>query len=116
MHPTTGRDDVCTVIVTVDADPDTMPHLRHHAVAGLDRFREYAGYLGGALHVSNDGSRLVQYLQWRSETDYRACVEDPAWDRLPSTALFLEAASTGEARVDARVFAVVEVSPEGPRS
>ncbi len=113
VRPTTGRDDVCTVIVTVDADTDFMPALRHHARMGLDQFPSYPGYLSGALHLSDDGTRLVQYLQWRSETDYRACVEDSAWDRFPSTAVFLEAASAGEARVDARVFVVVEVGPPG---
>ena len=27
---------------------------------GLDRFPEYEGFVGGALHVSDDGTRLVQ--------------------------------------------------------
>lgn len=100
--------ELCTVIVTVDAPADIMPRLETHARAGIHRFAEYPGYLGGAMHVSADGTRLVQYLQWTSEAHYRTCVEDPRWDELPSTAEFMGAIREGRARVDARTFHVAE--------
>ena len=103
------------MIVTVDADASLIPALRAHAEAGLARFPTFPGYLGGALHVSADGTRLVQHLRWRTEREYQACVDDPCWDDLPSTRHFLEAARSGEARVDARIFTVVATSPGSPR-
>jgi hypothetical protein len=100
--------DLCTVIVTVDAPPDVMPRLEAHARAGIHGFAECPGYLGGAMHVSEDGTRLVQYLQWTSEAHYRKCVEDPRWDELSTTAEFMDAIREGRARVDARTFYVAE--------
>jgi hypothetical protein len=76
---------------------------------GLERFPDYEGFLSGALHNSGDG-RLVQHLRWASEAEFRACIEDPAWDELPSTQHFLSAMKSGRAKVDARVFEVVATS------
>lgn len=98
---------LCTVIVTVDAPPALLEEMVAHARAGIRRFAEYPGYAGGALHVSDDGGRLIQYLQWRSRSEYEACIEDPAWDDLESTAPFLDAVRSGRAKLDARVYDVV---------
>ena len=108
-HPT----DLHTVIVTVDADVDLVPALADHARLGLEEFSRYPGFRGGALHVSDDGCRMVQYLQWYSMEEYRACVADPAWDDLPSTRAFMDVLASGRARLDVRVFRVEAVS-EGP--
>ena len=103
--------DHYTVIVTVDAAREVLSELSVHARVGLGRFPAYPGYVGGALHVSEDGERMVQYLQWRSEEEFRACVDDPVWESLPSTATFLDAVSSGQAHMDLRSFHVVAVSP-----
>lgn len=107
---TSARAERCIVIVTVDAPAELIPRLAEHARLGIRRFPEWEGYLGGALHLSQDGTRLVQYLSWASETDYRRCIEDPEWDSLPSTREFAETVRSGNAVVDARVFAVAEAS------
>lgn len=103
-------DAICTVIVTVDADPAILPTLREHAEMGLQRFDQFPGYIGGALHVSAEKDRLVQYLQWSSEAEYIACRDDPAWDVLPSTRAFLAAIASGRARVHASTYRVAAVS------
>ena len=100
---------VYTVIVTVDADPPVLDELRAHAEGGLERFPLYEGFLGGALHRSTDGRRMVQYLQWESEGAYLACIRDPAWDDVPTTERFMAAVEEGLAQVDARGFIVVGV-------
>jgi hypothetical protein len=104
--------DVCTVIVTVDAAPELMSTLAAHASLGIERFPEFPGFLGGALHISSDQGRLVQYLQWASESEYLACLNDPIWDEPPSTQFFLKAVHSGGASLDARIFRVV-TSSEG---
>lgn len=96
----------CTVIVTVDAPPGLLPSLEAHARIGITRFAEFPGYIGGALHVSSDHTRLVQYLQWDSESAYQACIDDPSWEDLSSTHEFMEAISAGQVRIDARIFRV----------
>ena len=69
-----------TVEVTVECVPEALPHMERHARVGLEHFPLKRGFLGGALHVSVDGGCLVQYLQWATESDYRAAVNDPAFD------------------------------------
>lgn len=103
----------CTVVVTADGRPEVMPDLRSHAAAGLDAFVRYPGFVGGALHVSNDGTRLVQYLQWTDRSAYVAARDDPAWDELESTRVFMDHVAAGRAVVDARVYEVVRIRPEG---
>ena len=102
--------DICTVIVTVDAEPEFMPELKAHARDGLFRFKEFRGFISGALHESPDGRRLVQYLQWETAADHLACINHPQWDDLPSTRRFMELVETGQARMDVRTYSVVSVA------
>lgn len=98
---------VCTVIVTVDADDSVLPDLIAHARAGLRMSVDWPGFLGGRLHVSRDGARLVQQQWWASEEAYVRWRDDPAWDDLASTRVFMSHVAAGRAQVDARVFDVV---------
>ena len=110
-------ESVCTVVVTVDADPSMLPTVVEHARLGVEEhFPRYDGFVGGALHVSGDGGRLVQYLQWASEEHYRRCRDDARWDDLPSTARFMALVGSGQATVDARTYTVVARSPSGRES
>jgi hypothetical protein len=106
------RSDVCTVVVTVDAAPALMSVYAEHVHVGLERFSTFPGSLGGALHLSDDQGRVVQYLQWSSEPEYQACIDDPIWDDLASTKTFMDAVHTGQALVDVRIFKV-EATSEG---
>ena len=108
QHPS----DLCTVIVTVDADPEIVTEMEKHARDGLMLFADFDGFVSGALHRSADGGRLVQYLQWRSEADHRTCMNDPRWDTFGSTQRFMERIASGEARIDVRVYGVVAASSE----
>ena len=104
---TTASSLTCAVVVTVDSDTATMQHLEAHARYGLSRFPEFHGFLGGALHKSADGTRMVQYLRWQTESDYLACLNDPCWDAVASTRRFLELVSSDAASMDVRVYTVV---------
>lgn len=98
---------LCTVVVTVDASKSVMADLVEHARFGLQRFPDYDGFLGGALHMSDDGTRLVQYLQWESQTSYAASRDDSRWDEAPSTRRFAEHVASGRALIDARTYEIV---------
>ena len=98
---------ICGVIVTVDAEAELMPTLEAHARYGLTRFPEFDGFISGALHKSADGTRLVQYLRWRSEADHLACIHDPCWDTDPSSKRFLDLAESEGVTMEVRVYEVV---------
>ncbi len=100
----------CTVIVTVDAQRDVLPELEAHARLGLERFPEFPGFLGGALHRSADGTRLVQYLQWASQAEYEACLTHPRWEEMETTQRFMTHVNAGRARMSAQIFAVIATS------
>lgn len=103
--------ELCTVIVTVEADPALMPELEAHARDGLTRFPAFAGFVGGALHRSADGGRLVQYLQWEREEDHLACIHAPVWEAQASSRRFLELVGSGRASLDVRTYTVVAAVP-----
>ena len=101
---------LCTVIVTVDASADLMPELEEHARHGLEVFSSFEGFVSGALHRSSDGTRLIQYLQWRDESAHRACVNDARWDELPSAKRFMDIVNSGQAAMHVGVFDVLAIS------
>ena len=96
----------CTVIVTVDGSNAAIAAVLAHATSGLERFADHDGFLAGATHLSQDGTRIVQYLQWRDEAAYTACMASPAWESIPSSRDFMHMMARGEIAVDARVFGV----------
>ena len=67
----------CTVIVTVDGKLADMEFVIQHTSNGLNRFSQFDGFISGATHVSDDGNRVVQYLQWDSKEAHEACMNDP---------------------------------------
>ncbi|MCG8587807.1 MAG: hypothetical protein MJE66_00800 [Proteobacteria bacterium] len=107
MTKNPARDDLYTVIVTVDAEPEIMPRLEAHARFGLDAFAEFDGYCGGQLHVSLDRRRLVQIVRWRTEGDYLACRDDARWEEVPTTKAFMAAVESPNVVMDVRAYTVV---------
>lgn len=98
------------VIVTVDAAAEVLAEMADHARLGLEGFDAWPGYVGGDLHVSADGTRLVQRLEWDSQADWERCRDDPHWDTVPSTRRILEHVETGRARLDVRTYERVATS------
>ena len=102
--------EVCVVVVTLDAPMEHMPTLLSHASLGIERFPAYPGYRQGTLHVSLDGTRLIQYLVWDSEAEYEACVGDPRWDEMESTRRFMGIVELPEVQIDVRAYQVLRHS------
>lgn len=100
----------CTVIVTVDAPDAVLVDMVAHARVGIASFPEFEGYLAGHLRVSEDGTRLVQHLEWASHNAYERCRDDPRWDALPTTAVFLGHVAAGRASIDVRTYTLVAQS------
>ncbi len=102
--------NLCTVVVTVDAEAEVMPELEAHAKSGLQRFSEFEGFVSGALHKSTDGLRLIQYLQWENEAAHLKCMNHPMWNDVPSTKRFMEIVESGRAKMVVRVVDIVTVA------
>lgn len=103
------------MVVTVDAEAEILDDMLEHARRGVTTyFGECEGFVAGALHLSADRTRLVQYLQWESEAAYLRCRDDPRWDRLGSTKRFLDHVTAGRAVVDARPYEVLADSSQPP--
>ena len=73
-----GRGEV-VIINTFHVAPAQAEDL----VAALTRvakeaMRGAAGFISTNLHVSEDGTRVVNYSQWRSRADIDAMLADPA--------------------------------------
>jgi quinol monooxygenase YgiN len=53
---------------------ETKPEQQQVLLDQLSRFaesvREEPGMIGAALHRSTDGTRVINYAQWRSEEDF----------------------------------------------
>ncbi len=104
-----ARDEqtICVVIVTVDANTETIGEVTAHAQYGLKRFAEFDGFICGVLHRHANGTRIVQYLRWQSEADHLACMNHPLWDDVPSSRRFLGLVNSGQIRVDVGVYDVI---------
>ena len=72
--------DVFTFINTFHTSSDRQAAI----IASLKRFTEevtihLAGFVAVAIHASEDGQRVVNYVQWRSATDMTAMRSSPSF-------------------------------------
>ena len=103
---------ICTVIVTVDGEAEDLEFVAGHASEGLEQFSQFDGFIAGATHISEDGERVIQYLQWESEEAHEACMEDPSWAEDESSQKFMELMESGDITVDVRIYDIVAESEE----
>src|ERR1700741_2683029 len=68
-----------TLINVFTVDPDRasdLAALLHTATEEV--MRHQPGFRSANIHMSNDGTRVVNYAQWDSEEAYRAMLADPS--------------------------------------
>ena len=74
---TAGTEEVTLInVFTVD------PHRQDELIAALGRatvdvFASLPGFLTANLHASLDGTRVINYAQWASETAFRTAMSQP---------------------------------------
>lgn len=64
--------DVLTVLVTFTVPPDQQAGFVHQLEAVAAEHSQLDGFVCCAIHRSNDGSRVVGYIQWRSRAHFEA--------------------------------------------
>jgi len=73
-----GR-DVLTLVNVFTVRPENQQKLVDMLVEATDKtMRKLPGFLSASIHRSLDGTRVVNYAQWRSKTDFDAMRQNPA--------------------------------------
>lgn len=61
--------DVVTLINVFETTPEQQQELIGQWIRFTDSVKDEPGLIGAALHKSVDGTRIVNYAQWRSDAD-----------------------------------------------
>lgn len=70
--------EVTTLINVFTVEPDKQQDLVDLLVEATDEVMcELPGFVAANIHRSADGTRVVNYAQWRSITDFEAVASDP---------------------------------------
>jgi heme-degrading monooxygenase HmoA len=71
-------DGIATIVNVFDVEPSRQQELLHTLIEGTEQvMRQRPGFISVNLLASNDGTRVVNYAQWRSLDDVRATIADP---------------------------------------
>jgi quinol monooxygenase YgiN len=70
----------CATLINVfTVEPDRAAELaRLLATATDEAIRHVPGFISANIHVSTDGTRVVNYAQWASAEAFQAMIENPA--------------------------------------
>jgi quinol monooxygenase YgiN len=67
--------NLVTLINVFETKPEQQQELIDQWIRFVESIKEEPGQIGTALHRSTDGTRVVNYAQWRSEADYSSFVQ-----------------------------------------
>jgi quinol monooxygenase YgiN len=71
-------DDPVTLINVFDVDPASQGELVRLLTEGTERVVQHRpGFVSVSVLASNDGTRVVNYAQWRSYDDIKATMAHP---------------------------------------
>ena len=78
MTTITQNSEYATLINVFTVEPDRAAELAALLdTATEDVMRHRPGFRSANIHISADGTRVVNYAQWDSEQAYRAMLSDP---------------------------------------
>jgi quinol monooxygenase YgiN len=68
-----------TLVNVFTVSPDKQSELADLLVRSTEEtMRHLPGFVSASIHRSLDGARVVNYAQWRSQTDFAAMKDNPA--------------------------------------
>jgi quinol monooxygenase YgiN len=71
-------DELVTLIGVFDVEPSKQEQLVELLTEGTDRVMQHRpGFVSVNILASNDGTRVVNYAQWRDYDSVRATMDDP---------------------------------------
>lgn len=70
--------DVATLINVFTVTPDRQKRLAEVLGQATEQvMRHLPGFVSANIHVSTDGTRVVNYAQWASPADFQAMLQNP---------------------------------------
>lgn len=74
--------EVLTVVVDVHVSPARQAEFVSRVTRLVEEFtRHQPGFVGSAIHASEDGTRMLNYSQWRDRASFEAFRDDPEAER-----------------------------------
>jgi quinol monooxygenase YgiN len=71
-------DEPVTLVNVFDVEADKQQELVDLLIDGTEKVMQHRpGFVSVNLLASNDGTRVVNYAQWRSQDDVKATMADP---------------------------------------
>lgn len=84
---------LATLINVFSVAPESQQQLVDLLVAATDEvMRHQPGFISANIHASLDGTRVVNYAQWRTAEDFQAMLADPTAQQHMGAALALSTA------------------------
>jgi heme-degrading monooxygenase HmoA len=96
--------DLVTLINVFETTPEQQQALIDNWIQFVEAIKGAPGLLGAALHRSTDGTRVINYAQWRSEADWQSFMQKHRDHFAPRAQLAL--------RVDPHLYEVVYLSDQ----
>jgi len=67
-----------TLVNVFTVSPDKQAELANLLVRATDEtMKDLPGFISASIHRSLDGTRVINYAQWRSRADFAAMRENP---------------------------------------
>lgn len=105
MATISSENNLTTVVVEVGTEPDDQTSVTSMMQGLSPVFARQPGFVSLSLHRSDDGARVMQYIQWQSLEDHFNCMASD--DVAKSGGAFMELLSSGKATMDVKVYEVV---------
>ncbi len=67
--------NLVTLINIFETKPEQQQALIDQWIRFVEEVKDEPGMIGAALHRSKDGTRVINYAQWRSEADFGSFVK-----------------------------------------
>lgn len=69
--------DFFTLVNIFPVEPADQRRLFDVLVDATEVIKQMPGYISANIHLSFDGTQVINYAQWRSEADFKAMHSDP---------------------------------------
>lgn len=78
MSMITAHAEHATLINVFTVEPERAEHLANLLTAATEEVMQHVdGFISANIHLSADGTRVVNYAQWRDAAAMQAMLQDP---------------------------------------
>jgi quinol monooxygenase YgiN len=78
MATITAHTDYATLVNVFTVEPERARQLADLLTEATDEVMQHVdGFISANIHLSSDGTRVVNYAQWRSADAFQTMLQDP---------------------------------------